>query len=128
MTGKIFVTFWKGDIACTGYQRAGYHPHVWQLRGQHFGSRFQFDPQHNHGIEVAAHLLGLGFGTDFGLHIRPGLSIGGNLVACAAGLVEHGDEFVADQFVELVGMDGDHALLGRAGLAVAVAVLVNLPG
>ena len=93
--------------------------------GQQLRRRHLLHAQHDQGVEVAGDLAGLGLRADARLHVRPGLGIGRDLKTRAARLVQQRDELVADQLVELVGVDRDAARQGLARQAPTDAELVE---
>ena len=103
----------------------------WQLVGEHLRGRELLHTQHDQGVEVAGDLSGLGPRADTRLDVAPGLGVGGDLKAGAARLVDHRDELVADQLVELIGMQADAQLLRclvQFRQAAGLAVLVEITG
>ena len=73
------------------------------------------------GVEVAGDLSGLGGRADAGFQVRPGLRVRRYLKPRPARLVEQRDGLVADQLVELVGVDHDVPRRDPAGRAAAAA-------
>ena len=121
----------SGVVLVLGRGHGGHlvHLDVGQHVGEQFGGLLRPDAEHVNRVEVALDLLGLGAAADPRLDVGPGLGIGGDLEAGAAGLVQHGDELVADQLVEFVGMDADgrnpdavrarHVGMGSLGVELA---------
>ena len=87
--------------------RAGVDLDLGELVGQKFGRGGLAHPQHEQVVEVADDLTGLRAGADLGLDVAHGLGVGRHLHTRAARFVDHGDELVANQLVELVGMQVD---------------------
>jgi hypothetical protein len=79
----------------------------WQLVGQQLCCGHLLHPQHDQRVEVSRDLAGFGGRADPRFHVGPGLRVRRHLKSGATGLVQQRDELVADQLVELVGVDGD---------------------